>query len=95
MRAGRHLTSAECRCSGKAVCLRSRASCCLQQHIEQMYGPVDVLGTLLCAVGYLRAVITVVSKPCQGVPGWYTAAALAHVLPVRTQKVRVLRTYGT
>jgi hypothetical protein len=54
-----------------------------------MYGPADVFGTLLCAVGYLGAVITVVSKP------WYTAAALARVLPLRTQKVRVLRTYGT
>jgi hypothetical protein len=52
-------------------------------------GAVDVFGTLLYAVGYLGAVITVASKP------WYTAAALAHVLPLRTQKVRVLRTYGT
>jgi hypothetical protein len=78
MRAGRHLTSAECPCSGKAACLRSRASCCLQQRIEQMDGIADVFGTLLCAVGYLGAVVTVVSKP------WYTAAALAHVLPLRT-----------
>jgi hypothetical protein len=55
-----------------------------------MCGRADVFGTLLCAVGYLGAVTTVVSKP------WYnTAAALAHVLPLRTQIVRVLRTYGT